>query len=417
MNSQREKPRTHFLRLGPWAAAAWFAVIVAGPVHAADAEPKTHALFLGADIAVMEQKELRPVEDVQGGAFVVKVDGKEMKVQAGWGNVAMKVERAVKISATAVSLGKLKFERAYTPGNDPAKIFAREQGEEQSVLYEWEQTANMLAAQNAMGKPAPAPPTPGKGSTSNVAPNFYSMQHEDGFALDHHLQEMSGRMFSLGTHQASLVGAMQEQLAEGLYDAIDVECDLTSPVPLRKPYVVLLARFHAKDATPDHGQNWLYAAELDHLDQKPERIRIRKGGFPPGYILDSYQIHVYDGLHEVATDASEDRVALTQSEAYKYLRADYLASHKGATSRAVAVMGRLSEAEKQKIGASLYGQTFYVKVAADGTPGGTFADAGLSQPVFDAIAQLAARARFLPALTNGKPVEGVAELRFSQLHL
>jgi hypothetical protein len=334
-------------------------------------------------------------------------------VAAQWGNLAMKVEPAVKISVVPVFVGKLRFERCYTPEHNPARIFAREQGEQQAVLQEWEQLEALMYTQNLLGNsnvPTAAPP--GSGGRTN-----YGSLHEDGHALDHHLREMDGRMFSMGVNETSQVGEMQRSLALELYDAVDVECDLTSPVPLRKPYVVLMARFHAVDAKPDQAQNWLYAAELEHLDEKPVRVRILKGGFPPGYVLESYQIHVYDGGHEVATNVSENRVPLTQSEAYKYLRADYLATHKHASGGATAVMGVLTPAERTGLGADEFRRTFFVRVATDGTPLTAFTDHELTQPVSDVVAGFVSRTRYFPALADGKPVEGVAELRFARLSL
>ncbi|HVU16233.1 MAG TPA: hypothetical protein VHD32_04880, partial [Candidatus Didemnitutus sp.] len=96
---------------------------------------------------------------------------------------------------------------------------------------------------------------------------------------------------------------------------------------------------------------------------------------------------------------------------------DYLVSHKGGTHEAVAAMGHLSESERQSIGEELYQHPFYVKVTSDGKATATFSDRALTQPAFDAIAKFANRVRYLPALADGKPVDGVAELRFSQLHL
>jgi hypothetical protein len=386
-----------------WAIAVLWSANLRGT--APDTEPKTHTLFVGADLAVMEQKELRPVEDVQGDAFVVKVDGKEFKVRTQWGDVAMKVEHSVKISAIPVAIGKLTFERAYTPEHDPAKIFAREQGEEEAVSQEWQALFNQVEAGGLLPSGGFSNyPTTGAGS-------------ENGQAAAHRLREMDGQMFSLHSHQTSLVGEMMHRISLELYDAVNVDFALTSPVPLRKPYVILMMRFHAVEAKADQSQNWLYAAELERLDDKPVRVRILKGGFPPGYILEGYQIHVYDGIHEVATNLADDHVALSQSEAYKYIRTEFLSSHQRATLEATAVMGVLSPAEQQGIGGEQFRRTFFVKVTKEGSPVAAFTDRELTQPVSDVVAGFVLRTRYLPALADGKPVDGVAELKFSRLSL
>ncbi|HVU17780.1 MAG TPA: hypothetical protein VHD32_12710 [Candidatus Didemnitutus sp.] len=377
----------------------------------AEGEAKTHTLFAGVDISVSEQKELHPVEDVRDGSFIIHVGGKEVKIASRWGSLGLKVAPAMKISAEPAQIGNLVFERAYTPENNPAQKFARQQGEQAAVQQEMDQTMNMLYLQSITGRGGHGGGAAGPPGTPAANPAGSST------GLDAHLSQMGDKMHVVDTHQNSQIGQMQHELTEELYDAVQVDFELTAPWPAQRPYVVIMMRFHAKDAPPDRGQNWLYAAELDHLDQKPARIHLLKGGFPPGYALESYQIHVFDGQREIATNLSQEQVGLTPSEAYLMLRTDYLAAHKGATSDALAAIGRLGDADRQHLGEDLYHHIFYVKVSGDGTPQGAFADRELTQPAFDAVTKLVARVRFLPALANGRPVDGVAEFRFSQLHL
>ncbi|HVU17781.1 MAG TPA: hypothetical protein VHD32_12715 [Candidatus Didemnitutus sp.] len=386
---------------------------------AADAEPKTHQVFVGADISVMEQKELRPVEDVQGGAFVVLVGGKEVKVTSKWGNVAMKVETKVKVAALPVTIAGLKFDRAYTPENDPAKKFAREQGEQAATDQQWNHLQQVVLFQNLVNGGSAS----GQGQsmvytnpTSGMQTNYGGL-NENGQRSQHQLNAMSGDMFSEGVHQTSQVSQMQQQLSQELYDAVQVEFELTSPVPVRKPYVVLMARFHDKDAAPGQTQNWLYAAELEHLDAKPIKVRVLKGGFPPGYVLDSQQVHVYDGGHEIATNLSDNRFDLSRADAFKYLMIEYLAARKKASAAATPIMGVLSMPERESLGVDAYHRTYFVKVSKEGLPVAAFTDHGLTTPVDAHVAPLLANVRFLPALEQGKPVEAVAELNFSRLSL
>ena len=58
-----------------------------------------------------------------------------------------------------------------------------------------------------------------------------------------------------------------------------------------------------------------------------------------------------------------------------------------------------------------------MKVDPKSLPLGTYADEACSQPVGEAVGVLAQEVRYYPAMDNGKLVEGIARLSFSQLGL
>jgi hypothetical protein len=156
---------------------------------------------------------------------------------------------------------------------------------------------------------------------------------------------------------------------------------------------------------------------LKSLDGEPQKVRIHKTGFPRGFEVEKFQVHVYDGANEFVTSTAENQARLTRTEAFTYLLLDYVGSHKGATLPAAPAMGRLTPEEKAQLTPDQLGLTYRVKVTKDGLPGAAFTDAGLSNPADPAVAALIANVRFYPALEQGKPVEGVAELRFARLTL
>jgi hypothetical protein len=406
-----------------WRAALPFCLLasaLASPAQAnpdapaAAAETKTHTLFMGADILVEQNKQAYPVEDVVGGSFVINVDGKVVKVPANWGEVKMKVARSLKLAGTNVSVDRLKADRAYTSGNDPVKKFMAQQGE-------------MMAAQDAMAARAATMAT--AQVTSSVAAHSTASSPAgpvqglpspwgDPSAAERSFNAAGASAQSAFSRDAGFVGTMQDELAKELFDAIDVEFDVSSAERLAKPYVVIMAQVREKDGKPGESRNWLYAAELDPLDTKPQKVRVKQGGFSPGYELVKYQVHVYDGGQEVATNVAENQVPLTRREAFAYLLLEYLGTHKGQTQPAAPVLGRINPEVRARLGADQLKHTYFVKVSKDGLPGDAYLDEACSRAVENAVLKsVIMDVRFYPALEKGRPVDGLAPVKLRDLQI
>ncbi len=403
----------------PWSAARQLvqlaAVLTATLLSAAEtkpagpAEPKTHALFMGADIFVEYQKTFYRVQDVIGGSFVIKVEGKEVKVAADFRAIKLKVDRSLKLTGTAVSVAHFKAERAYTAVNDPTKQFMNSQsvalaGQDAAAAALAKQDAAQLmtnlGARGAAGSPRPDERGFGGQDMNQLEVNF-SRAASDNLADQ-------GR----GT---SLIGHMQDDLTAGQFDAMDVSFEVSSDKPIRKPYVVVMVQYAVQDSKPGETLNWIYAAPLEPLGTEIRRFNIRKGGFPPGFILEKSQVHVYDAGQELASNIADKQVPLTRTEAFTYLLLDYVVSHKTATLPAKPIMGKLSTAARAQLTEEQFDRSYYVKVSKDGLPLATYLDTNCSLQADETVATAVSNIRFYPALENGKTVEGVAELKFGRL--
>ncbi len=370
------------------------------------AEPKTHTLFMGADVYVEQDKEFYRVEDVVGGSFVIKVKGKEVGVPSEWGAPKLKSDHSLKLTATSVTVDHLKADRVYTPGNDPRTKFAAANNDSQTMQGDAGAVAlRVVNAQEYVAQEA-------------RDPHGFGAQAQAQLASEQKMQNNSNAAVSAASGMStSQLGAMQDELAEGLYDALDVEFDASSDRSFQKPYVVVMVQYHEKGSKPGESHSALYAMALKRLDSESQKVRIHKSGFPRGFELEKFQVHVYDGGKEFATSMAENQVRLTRTEAFTYLLLDYLGSHKGATLPAAPAMGRLSAEEKARLSADQLSLTYRVKVTKDGLPVAAFTDERCSNPADAAVGSLIANVRFYPALEKGKAVEGVAELRFHRLAL
>ena len=63
--------------------------------------------------------------------------------------------------------------------------------------------------------------------------------------------------------------AAENDMAQELYDALSVRFQVSSPVYLEKPYLVLITRFHARDDKPGVARNAVYAMALNAFGSKP----------------------------------------------------------------------------------------------------------------------------------------------------
>jgi hypothetical protein len=84
----------------------------------------------------------------------------------------------------------------------------------------------------------------------------------------------------------------------------------------------------------------------------------------------------------------------------------------------VPAMGRLPADLPSKLAQGMYTAAFYTRVSAEGLAYEAYSDAACTKKVDDPyLDSVVKRIRFKPALSNGKPVEGVATLRLGQLEI
>jgi len=363
------------------------------------AMPKPYILYLGADLSVQRGKEFYPIRNVKGKSFVIEMNGKEVRVPIG-GETALK--ETLKLTEISASVANLQFKQTYTPGNDP------DLDHDQSVM--------MSQATIDTGLQAP----------SN-SPTGATLQNGVGMSSN---QGMSSQTAALNGVGASAMESLGQKIAsgsngfdtdhsagpaEGQFDAIDLSFEISADRPLTDPYLIAVVRYHDPNRKADSEFNWIHADHLDPIAGKAEKIHFTGAGFSPGYQIESVQVHIYDRGEEVATNVSPKRMELTRDQAFMYLTFDYVGSHKGATLPAAPASQTLSNDIWARVPNSLLGQTLYVRVSKDGTPGEAFLDADCTRKVEDpGLGSALQGIHFNPALVSGTAVAGVAAVKFAQ---
>jgi hypothetical protein len=386
-------------------------------IAAAEATP-SHVLFMGADFWVDQGKKEYRVKNVQGSRFVVDKNGKAERVPTEFNRLKIRIAQQLKLTTATARIDKLKGERAYTPQNDPAFLALKQQGMMAQVGMEMEDGAHMrmaeadrqlastqaAAAAGGMGSPQAEAALPGRQKAFDAATQAYDV------ATSINRGELTDGSF----HQSAAL----DELGRENYDAMSFELEVSSEKPLGEPYVVMLTRFREKDGKPGVSRNWIYAKSLDPIGTKPQKVRVLQGGFPLGFILEDFEVRLYDGGTEIATNVSPKRVPLTREEAFQYQLIEHLSQNKSATVPAEPVMAALPEDFASRLAAGQGQQVYWVEVSNEGLVTAVYADERYSKKVDDPyFVDAVRRVWFKPALEKGKPVQTRTALNVASLAL
>lgn len=378
------------------------AALAASTAPAPDTGPKPYSLFMGTDLSVERNKAFHRVKEVSGSSFVITLNGRPEFIPGNRSGLNLKIEQALKLTPVSATLANVSGVRAYTPNNDPERKWLRKQSEMSMILAEQAAASQQQSMKSRM--------LPQGGDGPNRFNPYDTPDAQRNLSQDQ--QALQGSLNDAGDS----IGLAKDELAEENFDAIEIKFDVSSPRPLNNPYVVVIARYRSKNTPAGTARNWIYAKSLDPIDTQPQKIRLLEGGFPLGFILEDYKVHLYNQGKEVATNVSSKRVELTRDEAYQYLLIDYIGSHKGATLPAAPALANFTADAVNQLSGGQAQKQLFVRVSVDGLPGGVFADQSCSEVVQDPkIESLVKDIRFKPALEKGKPVEGVARVRLQDL--
>lgn len=405
---------TLFLAAAGLTVHAADATIPVAPVTPAGSGATVKVLFMGTDVGVWHQRSFRRVLTVEGSSFVLDVDGRRVRVPIEDRSLRFKLEPSLKLADASASVAKLKGERAYAPGSDPRRKYDSASGAAAGAAAVADlATAQVAFAQETYAIAVGAANAPGAQPGAVMAAEIAGARLADanaalGPALDQGRSEMN--------NPAAFVDRPQAEHAAENYDAMAVEFELSSEVPLARPHLVVLTRYRERGAPPGSEQSMIYARSLDPIDTRPRKIAVRQPGYPKGFELEEYRLHLYNDGVEVATNVSSRRVPLAADEAFQYLVMEHISANKQATLPAVPLVGQLPTDLRTRLTAEQFGRTYHLKVAKDGRALGAYLDKNAARAVEDAyLAAVLRRILFKPALTQGRPVESVCAIRLADL--
>jgi hypothetical protein len=334
---------------------------------------------------------------------VIVLGGEQQLVSAKNGPISMKVTPAQKLTDVSASILNLKSERGYTYANDPA-VKLTQNVNNGALVDIGEHTAANQATAKANEEIAQANSgLSGGGGTTTT--KVTTDANQAGTTAQ-----------QAGTTNGGDLSYVGE--SGGSFDALEVAFDVTSEKSIQTPYFVVITKFRAPNAPEGASQNLIYAKALDPITSNVSHVKFEQGGFPPGYQLISFELHLYDSGIEIATNVSPGRQTLSSDAAFDYVKTKYISAHKGETLGAAPVMGSLPDDLKTMIASGKYTDTVYVRVSKDGTASEAFEDAACTKKIDDSYLESVVHGiRFKPALIQGEPVAGVAPLNLSRLRI
>jgi hypothetical protein len=430
--------------------------------------PKTHTLFMGADIDLNLDRDLYRVHDVMGSNWVVEIGGRDRVISAKEAPVNLKIVPSLKLTESSVTIVGFMRVPTYSFANDPNVRLTR--GLNQSAVMgadlqsmardaqaredvsanhalggasllagsddQFSANAIMTTAKYAYsqlhtrgtdgaGLPLASPNLPSSSSTAGdtVIPGMqmdpaHNLFNNPTQVLNNQLRQVDAVS---SANQAQNGNEPTGKIVSGGLDAIDVKFDVRSAKLLQNPYVVTMTRFrtkNTKNSKPGMVQNLVYAKSLNPIDEHLSHIHFVEEGFPEGYELVDFQMHIYNRGVELASNIADNRVELTREEAFEYIKMEYLGSHLKDTLPPVAAMGKLPVDLPAKLAAGKYTQTFYVKVSRDGYADEAYNDEACRTEVGDAFLNSVVKGlRFKPALINGKAVDATAPVNLGKLQI
>jgi hypothetical protein len=448
-------PMNHFTKAPVWIVAA---LSIASPLTAATAEenqPKPLTLFMGSDVSVGHGKKHFKIADISGSSFVIMVGGEKILVPMLGGQHELKIAPSLKLTDVSATVTGFKCDRAYTPGRDPVMQRQIKSMEVSAAIGDGASLSEgrFVSSMNGSFAAGSAPPTVdqfgtaistgGARAISDAAQEEYKNAVASGMqgpglgalaaragrsaadAANMEQAAAAARAGQMGDQQlySDVAGGAASRLRAGddqakeQFDAVEAEFEISSETPLKQPFVVLIVRSREKEGDPRTARNMVYARALNEIGAKPQKIQILKGGLPPGYTLEKYQVHLYNAGREIASDVAPQRVPLTRDDAFAYMKIEYLSTHKGETLTTVPALGKLDKLARSTLTDPQLNRVYFVKVSKDGLPLEAFADEACSQPVEPMVGTVVNGVRFYPALNKGKPVEGVARLVLTELSI
>jgi len=382
------------------------------PTNASAAPP--YAIYMGTDIAVEWQGQMRPLRDVEGTNFVIEVDGKTAKVPSRSHDLKIKLEPMIKVSPAALTVTDFKPERVYTPDADPNRQFGQ-------------------AGALALGAAAAADFSQAKANAETRMTGWMQAHPANEFGIGFSPSQIAAQQANADQATADSVRAYQEiqnpiysagdasgraaiEASREAFDAFRLNFRLAAAEPVTNAYAVVILRLQPDPNAPNSLMQWVYAEKLSAIGTTPSKFEIYRDGFPPGYKLVDTQLHIYQGGVELDTTVARKRKTLTADEAFQFSVADYTLHNHGATLDALPNHKFVPPDLRQNFPTKGSNHTLYVKVAKNGFPVSAFTDQGCTQKVLESdIESAVMRLRFNPALDKGKPVEGVAVLRPAEI--
>jgi len=363
--------------------------------------PKTHVLFMGADISVEKDKMPCRVQDVSETALLVNVNGKPTEVSMDQ-TAGVLITETLKITETTVTINNLKSEQDYTPEADPFRKVvqgAQMDADRSTDIARSHATAIQrytgLTQQDVSAAAQGESNTPAKVAaqaaiTEAASASSMSMDTPSAFA------ELAGG-----------------ETIKGGFDAIRLSFDLSPDKDLIQPFYAVVVQLRNPSDKPGLVRKWAHIKSLPPIKAgSSKKVSFFEGGVPVGYEIQSCTVHVYDHGKELATNLSHNRVSISAEEAHDYNVIEYISANKGQTLKAALVADASVADTRSSLTPAQLATTCYLRVGKDGRVNSMFTDSAAKTPLADpALESIMKSFHFKPAMQSGSPIESTVVIK------
>jgi hypothetical protein len=365
--------------------------------------PKEFVVFFGLDVFANDGTRPRPVVDASGHeVLVMDQDGtKPVPLE----DARLKAEVVPKLSRVGVTIAHLDGEPVYSAEADPMAQARAQQmmlsglqdhAREQADVALWDANQRLTQAQRARDANIID-----DAALANAAQNVNSAAAR----LDdvHATPTLGGELPGSGDRGAG-------------HDGFAVSFRASAPEPHARAYGVVRLRIHPP-GQPEVTVQALKTFRLRELTAKPRKFMVRIFDLPPGYTVESYQVHVYADGNELATNLSSNRVELTADEAHQYLIMRHAHLNRAATLPAQVLADLAPRAAPSGLIAGQESMLVNLGITAEGRVDQVGGDAAISATLSPQLQAALREVRFLPALVDGQPAASTGTFALGELFL
>ncbi|HVU23272.1 MAG TPA: hypothetical protein VHE13_04045 [Opitutus sp.] len=373
------------------------------PCSAADSKkPEDHVLFVGTNLALKEDGKFYHIVGANKDSLTIQKDLGTAEVHKPNG-ADVRVDKGVKLSNVSATISDVKTESV-----DRASAQVQLQALK-GYMYLIEEAS--MAEDRLHGDLIRA-----QYFGDRTVDSFHGDTGDHGSVVDVAMRKYVQALPGLESLMAEASSTMVQNITRPQISSPEVELtfNVSSPVRLLHPYVIVVASY-AADNQPNVVEREVTAQAFDHIDGKGQRVRMSHAASKDGLPFKKFDLALFSNGQEVATNLSEKRTSLTDDQAYQFFLLDYLGSHKHATVPPAPMLMIPREEFRVAIADHDAGQDFYVSVDKTGKVLSLTSDQAGTRPVPAPLEAALHNVRFLPALADGKPVDGRARFTLAEL--
>ena len=364
--------------------------------------PRNHHFFVGIDLMIPYEDGLYSIEKVWNRQAQIKVDG-QVVAEDIKRIKEISYTRQTKISEHYARIENLTCEPSYSIGRDPQVKAARMQMElsnlaSDSASFDEDALRRAMVDQNQVA--SPFLPDFSQNSLTQINRDPADFQY---FERGMQLQEMSTQVNEYG-----------EQFANADWDQLHIKFTLQADQYYPTGHIVFI--FQLKEEPEGEPTiSWFHFLSLKDISPEEQTFDYQVPAFPDGMYIDSQDLFLFVNGSEVATNYSPKHVEMTEPDARIFLNYQYLARNEGKTRPPQRVWRYLSPDMADRVYSGLTKETITLKIDKEGQVTDVVMSPAVQKVLnADNIHEISSE-MYLPALEDGKPVDGELTLRLGDI--